>query len=506
MPTETTGVNRAMLQWVRDMRAAGLTREQAAQALSSSMCNCVDCREGNPARVRQNRISVMRRCPSCDAPTINPSSGPAGRDLRAIGAGDYLSCEGCAQCDSCCGCETCERCGDRASDLCNDCADCRNCCRCVRCDSCEGRASDRCSRCYRCDSCGCSCAGQMPRFGRSRAPTFHEPGLREARANRSRRFVSAEIEVARVNRDNGVSTAVKDWGGAIVDDGSLGSYGFEINTAPAGGDLYIKQVTEICDALRESGGTVDGRCGTHVHVDARDLKYLEMRRLLQLYASFEDVFFGMVPESRRDSQYCQPCGDDYMGALKSPVYTAAEPRHRYKALRKSLVTDLYGDEESYVDPYAATPQRRRRRPGERPVLTLTDRALRSRAERKRDKYHDARYRALNVHSWYYRGTVECRILNGTVDAETIVCWGMLWARMVDAAVALTDAEVNTVDNATKRARSSGRSKGQAYDEFMRVIVRDSKRLQAFVNKRLTDHSTGVLHLRAQASAAESNAA
>jgi hypothetical protein len=155
------------------------------------------------------------------------------------------------------------------------------------------------------------------------------------------------------------------------------------------------------------GATVTKDCGYHVHVDARDLTYWDMRRLIRLYARIENALFQVVSASRQTSQYCKRCGDQYLRGLDRQ-----NPRDRH-AVTKAV----------YNVPAV----------GRYTVSELKD-----------SKYHHKRYAALNLHSWYYRGTIECRLHQGTVNAERVVNWGMLWAALIDWVATHTDKALDTL--------------------------------------------------------------
>src|SRR6478736_7584404 len=106
-----------------------------------------------------------------------------------------------------------------------------------------------------------------PKFFNSKLE-FHTPGRTQRKLNKSSRFISAEIEVTGIrNNKKLIEETVKKWSGSIVYDGTLPKPdGFEINTAPAAGDLYIKQITDICNKLSRAGAGVNDTCGLHVHI------------------------------------------------------------------------------------------------------------------------------------------------------------------------------------------------------------------------------------------------
>lgn len=272
-----------------------------------------------------------------------------------------------------------------------------------------------CSTCKACRECGCHCSTRDERAGiswiKKRRPTFHEANFAkgELKINRSKRFISAEIEVCglAVVTTTRVDDAIKKWGAAVVSDGSLPDRGFEINTAPASGDLFIQEITEICGALKKQGAFVGSRAGLHIHIDARDMKYYDIRRLILLYARIEAALFDIVAPSRCSSSYCMPCAMVLLGGIK---------KKDQKGNKEGILSSVYGEVP---------------KPGAMKQL-------------RRNKVHDNRYRALNLHSWFHRGTIECRMHHGTVDAEKIINWGLLWAGILDTAKRLKEEEIESL--------------------------------------------------------------
>lgn len=351
-----------------------------------------------PTRVDRDRLAC-ERCDECRECCGCEHCERCGKPVES-------TCSCCNKCDGCCPCATCESCSEPVEHVCSSCDRCEGCCSCYHCAGCDDDApSDEwCSSCDRCDDC-CSCnsGDKVERF--TCDLKFHPAKLTERKFNPSPRFISVEIEVAEVNRDEGVSSTVREWRGSIVEDGSLPSSGFEINTAPASGDVYVRQINEVCRALAASGAQITRACGLHVHVDARDFDFYAVRRLVRLYAKIEPALFKMVPPSRRTSRYCMPCGGDYAAAVE-------KGRVAYKDVKKSVHVAVYKQEP--------------------------DRGIKA---KKANKYDGARYAALNLHSWFVRGTIECRMFSGSVSAEKIIAWGMLWARILDYVASRTDEEV-----------------------------------------------------------------
>jgi len=316
----------------------------------------------------------------------------------------------CGNCLDCCIHYDCDTCGAHRNWTCSDCDRCEDCCNCVTCNGCDSRVRYQditCTDCDRCSDCGCECESDSAsiEFFRSRL-TFHKGPVTPA--NPSKRFISTEIEVTRQECDY-VSDVVREWKGCIVEDNSLPSTGFEINTAPASGSKWSEQVTEICEGLDRGDAEVTRDCGLHIHIDARDFTYYDLRKLIRLYAKIERALFAVVADSRQYSSYCTPCGARLLEGIESNVTN--------KQTRKQIFKNIYGSEPTR---YA------------------------NKKSKGHQKYDSARYAALNLHSWLYRGTIECRLHQGTLSARNIEQWGILWARILDYAYKSTEKTIESL--------------------------------------------------------------
>ncbi len=293
--------------------------------------------------------------------------------------GDDLLCESCEVCTNCCACRTCSLCDNRITAT-NE-------------SSCGGG---------HCNAC-CECRTGVPFV---KQVTSLESRLKQdTLANRLktglRRLVACEIEVAGVGEcgradHSAIANAVKGWGGEIVPDGSLPSGGFEINTCPASGTLFTKQIQEVVASLSNADAFVTTACGLHVHVDARDLTYSDLRRLALLWARVEPALMQMSPRSRRSNSYCQSARSEFLRLEKMTTkeFTAWLQEGVGQANRKTAKSVA--------------------------------------KHRKYDSQH--RRFALNLYSWLVRGTVENRLGAGSTNATKIINWAMLTSSLVDFAV------------------------------------------------------------------------
>ncbi len=180
-----------------------------------------------------------------------------------------------------------------------------------------------------------------------------------------------------------------------VSDGSLGDYhrGVEVVSPVLRGEEGLRQLRIVCDALLAARARVNRRCGLHVHVGGwQDETASFAKNLVLLYRNCEAQIDSFVAPSRRGSlnSFCQPV------AVSS--YT-------------------------------------------RDVLSF-DELVRSvgQSAGRMSARHPARYRKLNLMSYYQHGTVEFRQHQGTVEAIKAEHWVRFCLRMAAAARAhSTDA-------------------------------------------------------------------
>lgn len=322
-------------------------------------------------------------------------------------------------CTSCCVCRECGVCqnGHRARRPCETCQGVGECCSCPDCevDDCGSAARPCCDRCS--DHCDCAsyCIPLKER------PMFHYKADRKDKA-KLRRLIGAEIEVAgmRPGADKRpIRETLARWTASVVRDGSIGRGGVEIVTSPAAGANWTGMIFDIGAGLKTANAFTSERCGQHIHVDARDLKGQELAKLIQLYAQVEDALFAALPDTRRSSQYCIPCGPKYLGWLKD---------HKGRFSPHALAVKLYSI-YSRVKP-GTDPKERHKQ--EKALV----------AQHKKAKYDGVRYNALNLHSYWHRGTIEFRHAHGTNRPEQIRNWGIVCASIVEAAATFTHAQMD----------------------------------------------------------------
>lgn len=134
----------------------------------------------------------------------------------------------------------------------------------------------------------------------------------------------------------------------------------------------IEKIQEMIRALREAGAFSNKSCGIHIHINAAPFEAYQLRNLVNIIASKEDmVYRALQVDSQRERRYCKKIDTEFLESLN---------RKKPKTMRQ--LQDLWykGDDGSY------------------------------------QHYHDSRYHCLNLHSVFQKGTIEFRAFNGSFHA------------------------------------------------------------------------------------------
>lgn len=227
--------------------------------------------------------------------------------------------------------------------------------------------------------------------------------------NTSKRFIGCELEVDKLKRPINQNILCKkinrqvnynnaklwDAGAIAVSDGSLGAGGFEVCTFPANGDAFLNQIQTITEVLNSQRAYVNSTCGMHIHVDASDYTAKDVCNFMKVYCLIENAIFSTLPKSRRNNTYCKRI-----------------------TLQKDTLNFLFT--KGVKSSSAAT-------------LAAYDRnnySHRQLEELKRCKKPGSRYKAVNLSSWFYQGTIEFRMFSGTTCSQKIINWCSFWANLL----------------------------------------------------------------------------
>jgi hypothetical protein len=183
--------------------------------------------------------------------------------------------------------------------------------------------------------------------------------------------------------------AAEKWEATIGRD-RYGAYGYELNMAPAGGSVFVRQAKDYEKAFALDGVYLTDQCGGHVHTDARDFCIDDVCKLLQIYWHVEPAIYAMIPSyrTREVSGRAMPCnkvGDYYMDFGLDKV----------KGLESA-------------------------------------KTFKSKIERGGGGYMD-RHCGLNLNAWFKHGTIEWRMPPAMLRAGEMVAWVRLFTRLMNAA-------------------------------------------------------------------------
>ena len=207
----------------------------------------------------------------------------------------------------------------------------------------------------------------------------------------------------------------KNW--AHTYDGSINAIddyeGIEMVSSPSSGDILYQQIRDLSEWAIEHEAIVNSSCGLHVHFDSTNLNYRQVAHIAIVYKEFEPYLKSMMPPSRQDSRWCKefPMSIDTLLSINS---------------EEMLVEEYY----EYM--------------GSVPSV---------------DKYNDARYCGLNIHSRYFHGSLEFRLHSGTLNPTKIRNWVRILNAIIEKGIELEKSKKH-ID------RFLGEDKGK---EFKKVI-------------------------------------
>lgn len=222
----------------------------------------------------------------------------------------------------------------------------------------------------------------------------HEFSSKKFRRSKSKRKYGVEIEA--ILDEGGSHLPVEELGAwSKQKDGSLGESGMEFASPILQGDDGFCEIERFTHKLMLWHYLVDKRCGLHVHIDGRDLVYQDIKRLLKIALSFEAVIYAMLPESR------------YTGSFSVPLGRFPKSRFKFKVEDEEGLKRLwYGRRNAHVN--------------------------------TKSKFHHSRYFGVNIHSWFFRRSIEFRYHSGTLNPLKITNFIKICQALVDRAKKLND--------------------------------------------------------------------
>ena len=168
----------------------------------------------------------------------------------------------------------------------------------------------------------------------------------------------------------------------------------------------IETIQEIVRKLRKAGAQTNASAGIHVHVDASHFDANSLRNLTNIIRSKEDILYkALQVQRRRENDYCRKVDDGFLARLN-------ERKPKTKEELKQLWYN--GDDGSS------------------------------------SHYHSSRYKGLNLHSVFQKGTVEFRLFNSTTHAGKVKTYIQLSLAICNQAVTQKSARFTRTQSANEK--------------------------------------------------------
>lgn len=215
----------------------------------------------------------------------------------------------------------------------------------------------------------------------------------------------------------------------VKTDGSV-SRGGELVSPPLDFDdeAQRNQVNRAFAALVAAGATTDPQAGIHVHVESRDLNARQLAALARLFARFEDCIYRLASSGW---ETIRPGARTYARPLtEAQISGLARARDERQVRTAYYGYDMGGRTPSHSD--------------------------------------SSRYCGLNLHSHFYRGTVEFRVFNSTMNADRAQTYIAMSVAMVQ------DVRNGNVRSVTKAIRLGDMRNGTVQEKdalfnFLQVL-------------------------------------
>lgn len=159
--------------------------------------------------------------------------------------------------------------------------------------------------------------------------------------------------------------------------------GKEFISPPLCGDEGLNNIREFCSIAADMGWSVDSHCGLHLHMGVEHLSTQELKRIALAYYITQELWSAFVSTRRAQNNMCA-----------SLEYNKRE------------ITSIETDED--WDYFVG----------------------------ERDRFDNINWRAYMVH-----GTMELRLLNGTLDADHICNWIKMHTKFVDCVKSMSATDI-----------------------------------------------------------------
>lgn len=177
----------------------------------------------------------------------------------------------------------------------------------------------------------------------------------------------------KVMRDSSISPK------ANVGTANIDEYRVEFVTPPLKYE-DIETLQNIIRKFKEIGGVPHSSCGIHIHIDGANHTATSLRRMVNFMLSRQEIIYEALGVGERKNRWCKPiCKSLYDTMKKESNLT----KDKAEQIWYSEANDHYWGGVNH------------------------------------NHYNETRYHALNLHSFFSKGTVEFRLFNSTLHAGRI---------------------------------------------------------------------------------------
>jgi Putative amidoligase enzyme len=292
------------------------------------------------------------------------------------------------------------------------------------------------------------------------------------------RPLGIEVEIALLNGFDAETQAAR-LPGKWDHDATITRGGMEWVSKAKGGDAWAKYMHQLFGLLAKVQPQVDHSCGLHVHVQAGDLGWYQIRRLVAIWCGIEESLFGtLVKEERRENHYCIPF------ASETPSCPWQFSKKDVRRLMRTRSKGFMRDGSSWIKNQLiaklyALKLDRYEKVGKDAYLKALQQFNHIKANKRtpgQAEGRGCRYGALNLHAFFYQQTVEFRLKEGTVDPRELLFWPLTCGWIVESSQRLTDKEalgIRGVGEWAELARKHGMQQG-VYDWVVGKIAARGK--------------------------------
>ena len=200
-----------------------------------------------------------------------------------------------------------------------------------------------------------------------------EVGIASSNVYKTRTMIDSQGRSWKVMRDSSIEPMSRS--GNATDE-----YRCEFVTPPLRYE-DIETLQNIVREFRAAGAVANYSCGIHVHVDGANHNAQSTRRLVKFFAARQNlVYEALQVSSSRTSTWCKPVSKDLIDSMTKVKNIS---RSDMESLWYSRANDNYSGRIDH------------------------------------SHYNPTRYHALNLHSFFSKGTVEFRLFNSTLHAGKI---------------------------------------------------------------------------------------